>query len=815
MIEKIMKAVKSENKKRGRNITIGTVVGMLLSCTFVMGATTVREDVIELNIANDGSGIKFDKVFPENSWKENIYTNNAIILGESSTGTENRIGIKIDGGNKETNLTLVNNNTISGKSTHGNGYGILMEHLGENSKFNFINNGVVSGESSATEAENGYGIYISGNKNENIDFSIQNNGLIIGKSLHKRGYGVYISNLKGGSFVNNGTISGVSSGETGSGYGIYLNSVSGNEFTLENNGLISGDGLISGKGYNSYGICGSTSNIGTLKNNGLILVLGGNSNYGIYMVTGSSARVLENNGLILAKNTGIYLIGNTKTLTNEGSILGNSSGITIPSDGGTINGDAVTIANKGMILTRSTGGEYKGIAIYGSSKVNDRVGTLTNDGLISAKGNDKSLGMQVSSSGKVGNIISNGLILSNGTGIRATAATNEDKGKIGNIVNNGAISAEKYGIAADPTNNNGGFIDKIVNTGVIYGKTNAVKKIAGGTIAGEIESTTNYGILVNGANNDVVDVAGKTLQNYGLIIKNTDNTATVTAGNVDISPKGVIVGYKRTVESGTAKDTPIKRNLTIKNAVIAGNATSSFVFSTNGKEYDNSILNGMNDTLKISGANVNREVKGSIINAYGNAVIFKDANQKKLTLSGTIVNGGIKDGVVAIKGSEGADTLILQSENVGYTDGTTGSQNTIINGNIDMGNGANSITLKTDTIVNGSITTGTGADTLNIESGAINNGNIVMGAGADTLTIGSGAIINGTLNGGTDTAKSTSENNTLNFDTADSSNSEETRVFYDISNFENMNIDSNVTFYEKTTDKDGKAKDLEVTGAKK
>ncbi|RGY67263.1 autotransporter outer membrane beta-barrel domain-containing protein [Fusobacterium ulcerans] len=819
MIEKIMKAVKSENKKRGRNITIGTVVGMLLSCTFVMGATTVREDVIELNIANDGSGIKFDKVFPENSWKENIYTNNAIILGESSTGTENRIGIKIDGGNKETNLTLVNNNTISGKSTHGNGYGILMEHLGEGSKFKFINNGVVSGESSATDPEGGYGIYISGNKDENIDFSIQNNGLIIGKSLHQRGYGVYISNLKGGSFVNNGTISGVSSGETGSGYGIYLNSVSGNEFTLENNGLISGDGLISGKSYNSYGICGSTSNIGTLKNNGLILVLGGNSNYGIYMVTGSSARVLENNGLILAKNTGIYLIGNTKTLTNEGSILGNSSGITIPSDGGTINGDAVTIANKGMILTRSTGGEYKGIAIYGSSKVNDRVGTLTNDGLISAKGNDKSLGMQVSSSGKVGNIISNGLILSNGTGIRATAATNEDKGKIGNIVNNGAISAEKYGIAADPTNNNGGFIDKIVNTGVIYGKTNAVKKIAGGTTAGEIESTTNYGILVNGANNDVVDVAGKTLQNYGLIIKNTDNTATVTAGNVDISPKGVIVGYKRTVESGTAKDTPIKRNLTIKNAGIiggtSGNATNSFIFSTNEKEYDNSILNGMNDTLKISGANVNREVKGSIINAYGNAVKFDGENQKKLTLSGTIVNGGIKDGAVAIKGSSGADTLILQSENVGYTDGTTGSQNTIINGNIDMGNGANSITLKTDTIVNGSITTGTGADTLNIESGAINNGNIVMGAGADTLTIGSGAIINGTLNGGTDTAKSTSENNTLNFDTADSSNSEETRVFYDISNFENMNIDSNVTFYEKTTDKDGKAKDLEVTGAKK
>lgn len=37
MIEKIMKAVKSGNKKRGKNITIRAVVGMLLSCTAVLG----------------------------------------------------------------------------------------------------------------------------------------------------------------------------------------------------------------------------------------------------------------------------------------------------------------------------------------------------------------------------------------------------------------------------------------------------------------------------------------------------------------------------------------------------------------------------------------------------------------------------------------------------------------------------------------------------------------------------------------------------------------------------------------------------------
>ena len=70
MIEKIMKAVKSGNKKRGRNITIGAVVGFLLSCTAVMGADEY------LWIKNDGSGIKFntaittDKEGAGGNWNE-------------------------------------------------------------------------------------------------------------------------------------------------------------------------------------------------------------------------------------------------------------------------------------------------------------------------------------------------------------------------------------------------------------------------------------------------------------------------------------------------------------------------------------------------------------------------------------------------------------------------------------------------------------------------------------------------------------------------------------------------------------------------
>ena len=56
MIEKVMKAVKSSNKRKGRNITIGAVIGFLLSCTAVMGEGNylwIRENngAIEFNIS--------------------------------------------------------------------------------------------------------------------------------------------------------------------------------------------------------------------------------------------------------------------------------------------------------------------------------------------------------------------------------------------------------------------------------------------------------------------------------------------------------------------------------------------------------------------------------------------------------------------------------------------------------------------------------------------------------------------------------------------------------------------------------------------
>ena len=72
MIEKMMKAVKRGNKKRSRNITIGAVVGFLLSCTAVMGTDEylwIKEDNGTIKFSTDNSDpAGTDNPYSENNW---------------------------------------------------------------------------------------------------------------------------------------------------------------------------------------------------------------------------------------------------------------------------------------------------------------------------------------------------------------------------------------------------------------------------------------------------------------------------------------------------------------------------------------------------------------------------------------------------------------------------------------------------------------------------------------------------------------------------------------------------------------------------
>ena len=186
MIEKIMKAVKSNNKKRGRNITVGAVVGMLLSCTVVMGEGEKGLEIITgeagIEFSKDGKGFTPGSAtdpYPENTWSNNTYTNNL---------------------------------TISGTNETGEGYGIYVKDSAgglANLDGNLTNNGEIAGNGSTK----GYGIYV-----KDLNGSLTNNGKITGTGP-TRGNGIIIDSYLNGSLTNNGKITATCTG-SGIGFGI-------------------------------------------------------------------------------------------------------------------------------------------------------------------------------------------------------------------------------------------------------------------------------------------------------------------------------------------------------------------------------------------------------------------------------------------------------------------------------------------------------------------------------------------------------------------------------------------------------------------
>ena len=414
-----------------------------------------------------------------------------------------------------------------------------------------------------------------------------------------------------------------------------------------------------------------------------------------------------------------------------------------------------------------------------------------------------------------GNLINNGVITGSSSGYSYGCGIRIISSLAGNLTNNGGItgsgSSSSYGIlistlTGDLTNNGtiigsdsgyGIFIysltGNLTNTGVTYGSTNAIY-----INSGTVNNAYNYGILVTDGDSAVLglDIKNKTkdsignsgennLINYGLIIKNggasqDDITSGTDNPQTELTPDGgVIVGYD-------AGGKELRRDM-----IILNNTKDGYY----GDEITNTIINAFKSGYGVF--NTSDKVTGSIINSYKNAVVFNNSSNRTLTLSGTIVNGGIsntkstqlKDKTYAIKGSDNNnDTLILEGADVSYTDGNKRFQQTIINGDINMQNGNNTVTLKNGSVVNGSITTGEGSDTFTIENGSQINGILKGGTGDDTLTFEKNVI-----------AKSTS-------------NSDEIRIQHNISNFENINVNSNVTFFESTANYDGTAKALEVTG---
>ena len=222
----------------------------------------------------------------------------------------------------------------------------------------------------------------------------------------------------------------------------------------------------------------------------------------------------------------------------------------------------------------------------------------------------------------------------------------------------------------------------------------------------------------------------------------------------------------------------------------------------------NVILNGIENTLKVVGDNSGNSLSNATINAYGTAVEFDNTSGGSLSLTNATVNGGLKEvtppggttkeKVAVILGSSGADILKLENSVInGNIDMKAGKNtidagnnttingdikggddvdtfisgnNVVINGEINLGNGANKIELGNKVYINGDISTGTSKgvdftggseiylngevvftdkeDTFTLGEKSVINKDIDMGAENDTLTIGAGSIVNAALNGG-------------------------------------------------------------------
>lgn len=722
MIKKLAEQLKRKNKKRGINITLGTVVGLLLSCTTVMGSDYINGDIAHSD--------------PDLSY--------AIAIGS----TEMR--------------DVINHGNISASSI-GTGVSYVI-YITSAKMRDVINHGNIDALATALDPDLGFGISYGIHINSTEMNDIINHGSIsaIGSKLS---YGIFTNSTKMRDIINYGNMR---SSSLGHGHGIYINSSEMRNIVNYGNINIIGSGLSTGISVESIEM-GDIINFGDIKASGPI----GNLSYGVILNNSKVERVI-NHGNINGLKGGIEAISTEIIdVVNHGNISSYSDGIGYGIDlspkglrdvvnYGNIRGTSVNSLGLGY-------GIYLTSALFPTEKRN-----IINHGNIVGSSLYNSYGVYIEST-KMKDIINYGNmnalnVSSSGQGHGIFLASFVSPIEIRDLINIGIISGKNtsgrgYGIY-EPLST---FSVDISNLGVIFGTTNAVY--------GKEAEINNYGILA-AEGNSVVN--GVTSINYGLYISGTDGKVSIDGTKQSVDPIEITIGHDES-------ENEIKREMVIKNATIGadGKSTESFVISGGTDEYDNSILNGKDDTLNVSGS---EEIKGSIINAYGTAIKFDTAGGE-LTLSGTIVNGGIDEARDTVVGSENGDTLILQSGEITYVDGSVGTQNTVINGNIDMKDGA---------------------DTLIVGSGTIINGNINMGDGDDIVVIETGSTINKTLDGGLG-------NDTLNFEAAlktrtDSETGNEINILHNISNFENMNINTNVTLFEKTIGNDGEAKDLKVTG---
>ena len=563
MIEKIMKAVKSSNKRRGRNITIGAVIGFLLSCTAVMG--TVDDNYLWIK---DNDGIKFSTDNSEPALTDNPYAENNWL---------------------ESTETYINNTVLSGNNNNGAdgiAYGVKLELNSPN--FRFINNGAINASSDSNKA---YGIYVDGGKVE----SIENNGTINGSSNSSNVSGIRIENSgKAGNIENNGIITGNSG--TGPSSGIVISSSGGAATQIINRGIINNKISPNGSSNNgSMGISINTSSAGAEKiiNIGEINSSNDRNAYAYGIRVGKEAKEVVN-------------VGNIKTFNAKYSY-----GITsYNSSGSKIN----NLLNMGTISSFDSSNENYGIYSY----KNGTIEKIVNTGVV--YGQNNAIGMH-SSGGTIGDVNNYGIFATDGDDIISNSGT-----MTGTENNYGMYIGKDGKITVDKNKLNDKPIEVVVGYNEDGSEITKSMTIRNAEL-NEEETETESFILAGKSgeyNNSILNGKDKTLNVSEGRNKITDSIINAYQTAVVMKEKNSSLVLNNTVvNGGAAKDGDVPtieiggehNALTLKGESIVNTGAENSIAIT---------VEGKNNALVLEGnAKVNGEMKSTgtnnLISLNGNA----------------------------------------------------------------------------------------------------------------------------------------------------------------------------------------------------
>lgn len=364
-----------------------------------------------------------------------------------------------------------------------------------------------------------------------------------------------------------------------------------------------------------------------------------------------------------------------------------------------------------------------------------------------------------------------------------------DLGDNNSLLNDGAISGGEVGVQGDVGNGVGGD-DEIVINGSVVGGNNAGSSASGielvegwdvligatGTVEGVGTGGDSDGITLDGngvgntvtvlgavtgadngieANEDnVITVNGGTvtgLSSSGIVLENDDNT--VNVGEVSDGMGGFIggtvVGETSGIEVGpgvfpSADGNDINIGVgDTAGSLVRGNTVAGILVGDDSDDTD--IVIGGDAKASATGSTVTGPIGiiiegddvvvdngGFIIGTAGPGIDITD------TAIGTVINndGGIiaGSGTVSIDGSVNDDTVTAE-----------GGQ---FDGDILLDAGLDEIDLDDASMVNGSINSGDDADTVSLDGGTMVTGDVLLGLGDDDLFLGGQSNIAGSVDAG-------------------------------------------------------------------